>query len=71
VQMFLLAVFLGHVDVLAANWPGAVVSASVYLLIGNRIFIRTTDQTYNVALTLFIAIYGIAVLLKTLPIFPA
>lgn len=71
VQMLLLAVFMGHVDVLAENWPGAVVSASVYLLIGNRIFIRATNQTYNVALTLFIAIYGIAVLLKSLPIFPA
>jgi uncharacterized membrane protein YfcA len=62
IQMLFLATVLSHHDSLIANLPAAATSAAVYLLIGNRIFTRTSDPFYNVALTIFIAIYGVVVL---------
>ncbi len=64
IQMLFLATVMGHLDILASNLPAAAVAAVVYLLVGNRIFIRTSNQSYNTALTMFIAVYGAAVLLK-------
>ena len=64
IQMLLLATAMGHQGILVANLPTAAVSTLVYLLFGNRIFIRTSNQSYNFALTVFTAIYGVAVLLK-------
>lgn len=64
IQMLLLATLMGHHDVLISNLPAVAVAASVYFLVGNRIFIRTSNQSYNVALTMFTAIYGVAILLK-------
>lgn len=65
IQMIFLATFMGHHEILIANFPAAVISATVYLLIGNRIFIRTSNPFYNSALTIFIAVYGVVVLLKS------
>lgn len=62
--MLLLATVMGHHDVLVTNLPAAVISASVYLLVGNRIFIRTSNPSYDIALTIFIAVYGVVILLK-------
>ncbi len=64
VQMLLLTTVMGHPDLLFTNIPGAIIAALVYLLVGNRIFIRTSNHSYNRALTLFIALYGVTVLLK-------
>jgi uncharacterized membrane protein YfcA len=63
-QMLLLATILEHYDILIGNLPAVAVSATVYLLVGNRLFNRTSDRSYNAALTMFIAIYGVAILLK-------
>jgi uncharacterized protein len=64
VQMLLLATIMGHHSILIGNLAAAVISSLVYLLVGNRIFIRTSNQSFNFALTMFIAVYGIAILLK-------
>lgn len=64
IQMLVLAIAMGHGDILIANLPAAATSAAVYLLIGNRIFSRTSSPAFDMALTVFIAVYGIVVLLK-------
>jgi uncharacterized protein len=63
IQMLLLATIMRHYDMLIANSSTAAISALVYLLVGNRIFIRASNNFYNSALTMFIAIYGVAILL--------
>ncbi len=65
VQMLLLATIMEHHSILTGNLPAVGVSAAVYLLIGNRLFVRTSNWTYDAALTAFMALYGVAVLLKT------
>ena len=55
---------MGHDDILIANLPAAAVSTVVYLLIGRHIFLRTSSPAYNAALSVFIAAYGVIVLLK-------
>jgi len=64
VQMTMLAAVMGHVGDLIGNVYMMGVSAAVYLLVGNRIFIRSSNQIYNTALTAFIAAYGLAVLIR-------
>lgn len=64
IQMLLLATVMGHYDILIANLPTATISALVYLVVGNRIFLRTSSQSYSYAMTTFIAVYGVAVLLN-------
>ena len=43
---------------------GAIDAAVIYLLIGNRLFLRTAKPIYHHGLPLFISAYGIAVLLS-------
>lgn len=64
IQMLLLATIMGHHDKLVDNLSAALIAALIYLFVGNRIFIRTSNYSYNFALTMFIAAYGIAVLLR-------
>lgn len=64
IQMLLLAAVMGHHDMLVGNIPAMAVSAMVYLFIGKHIFSRASNPFYNAAMTVFIAVYGIAVLLK-------
>jgi len=64
IQMLLLATIMGHHDTLFGNLPAAAISSLIYIVVGNRIFTRTSNQSFNVALTIFITIYGAAVLLK-------
>jgi uncharacterized protein len=64
VQMVFLAVVMGHHEILIVNLPVAILSGAIYLVIGNRIFIRTNNQYYNYALTLFIAGYGVVIVAK-------
>jgi uncharacterized membrane protein YfcA len=64
IQMLLIATVMGHHKVLIASPLTAVVSISVYLLIGNRIFIHAGNQFYNTAITSFMAIYGFVILFK-------
>jgi uncharacterized protein len=63
-QVLLLATIMGHYSILLTNLPSAVIAALIYLLVGNRIFTRATNQFYNLALTIFITTYGLAILLK-------
>jgi uncharacterized membrane protein YfcA len=64
VQMLSMAIIMGHSNMLIANLPATAVSAVVYLFIGNRIFSQTSTLAYNKALAMFIAVYGVVVLLK-------
>ncbi len=43
--------------------PCRLKAAAVYLLIGNRIFPYASSPVYNTALTVFIALYGVVVLI--------
>ncbi len=62
VQIILIATILGEAERLLHSLPAAGVAASVYLIIGNRLFLRTAKPIYHHGLTLFILAYGIAVL---------
>ena len=64
IQMILLATTMGHYDMLLSNFSTCIVAAIIYLFVGNKIFKSSNNQYYNSALTLFIAAYGIAILLR-------
>lgn len=64
IQILLLATVMGHHDIFVSKLPTAIVSAAVYLSVGDRIFLRANNPSFNAALTLFIAVYGAIVLLK-------
>lgn len=64
IQMLVLAILLGQHRTLLANSLTMFVSGAVFVLIGNRIFRHTKNEAYNIALNVFIATYGIAVLFK-------
>ncbi|MBT3173159.1 MAG: hypothetical protein HN333_17205, partial [Rhodospirillaceae bacterium] len=65
IQIILIAALLGEAEALLDNLPMAGIAAAVYLLIGNRLFLRTANPLYHNGLTLFISAYGIAVLLTS------
>lgn len=64
VQMLILVIIMGQRDVFIVGVPTAAISAAIYLVVGNRIFSRTDNKSYNMALTMFIAIFGVVVLLR-------
>ncbi len=64
VQLFILAFIMDHLDDVINHASTAVVSGLVYSILGNRIFEATGNQTYNTAITLFIAAFGSVLLLK-------
>ncbi len=64
IQIVLIATLLGEAEGLLRNLPMAGIAAAVYLLIGNRLFLRTAGSVYHHGLSLFISAYGIAVLLS-------
>ena len=64
IQMLLLATVMGRHDILISNLPFALIAAIIYFFIGNRIFTHSNNQSYNVALNLFLVTYGLVVLLK-------
>jgi len=64
IQMLILGIFMRQHDMLIANSPTAVISASVYLLVGNRIFIHTNRQYYNFAMNIFMVVFGVIVFLN-------
>ncbi len=64
IQILLIATLLDEAERLLHNLPMAGIAAVVYLVIGNRLFLRTAKPTYHHGLTLFISAYGIAVLLS-------
>lgn len=63
-QILFLSFVMGHGGMFIANLATAGVSSLVYLLIGKRIFNLTSNPIYNTALTVFIAAYGVVVLLR-------
>jgi uncharacterized protein len=64
IQIFILAAIMGHHAILISNLPTAAISSTVYLLIGNRIFRLTSNPSYHIALSVFMAVYGVLVLLN-------
>ena len=64
VQILMIATLLGQTERLLQSLPLAGIAAAVYLLFGNRIFLWTANPIYQNGLTLFISVYGIAVLLS-------
>ena len=64
VQILMIATLLGETERLLQSLPMAGIAATVYQLIGNRIFLWTANSIYQNGLTLFISVYGIAVLLS-------
>ena len=64
VQILILITVLGQLEVLVSNLGTMIISVVVYVLIGNRLFLRANDHSYSTALSVFIAVYGLAVLLS-------
>jgi uncharacterized protein len=56
--------YLGHLEGLLANLTTAGISAAVYLTLGNRLFFYANNATYQRGLTLFVAAYGIVILMR-------
>jgi len=64
IQMLILSVIMGHHELLFANSPVAAIAVLVFFFGGNRVFLNIGNTSYNTALTMFMAIYGVAILLK-------
>ena len=64
VQILMIVTLFDETERLLQSLPMAGIAAAVYLLIGNRLFLRTANPVYQNGLTLFISVYGIAVLLS-------
>lgn len=56
---------IGRPPAVAEAAPLIAVATTVYLVIGRRVFARTSDAAYQTAMTLFIAAFGVMVLLKS------
>lgn len=64
VQMLMMGTLMGHLDMLLANFPVAVTSVVMHVFVGDKIFSTTSNQFYSVTLTIFIALYGVVILLN-------
>ena len=64
VQMLILVFVLGKMEELLTNASIALISILIYVSIGNRLFGITSNKLFNIALTTFVALYGLAVLIK-------
>ena len=62
IQIVLIATLFRETQILISSLPMAIVAGAIYLLVGNRLFLRTDNTTYHYGLTIFIIAYGIAVL---------
>jgi len=63
IQLILIGTLLDQGMALLQNLPMAAVSVVIYLLVGNRLFLRASGRLYHHGLTAFAVAYGIAVLL--------
>ena len=63
VQLVLLAAIMGHLQHVIDHSPTAAISGSIYLILGHRIFNSSSSRTFSLAMTLFIAAFGIVLLL--------
>jgi len=64
IQLFLLAIVMEQHNVLITNLPIAGVSAVIYLSVGNRLFTRANNSSFNFAMTIFMALFGFVVVLN-------
>lgn len=62
IQMGTLAIVMGRGDILLEGSVTMIVSSVVYFLIGSRVFTHLSNPSYNFVLTVFIAMYGVALL---------
>ena len=62
IQIIVIAAVFGETHILVSSLPMAGAAGAIYLLVGNRLFLRTDNTTYHYGLTGFIIAYGIAVL---------
>lgn len=63
IQVVILVVLFDQGEKLINNLPIAGVAAVIYFLVGNRLFMRTSNPVYYYGLTVFTAVYGIVVLI--------
>lgn len=64
VQILILTAIIKFSGMFSINLFTAVVSASIYLLIGNKIFLRANNDGFQIALSGFMAACGFAILLN-------
>ncbi len=64
VQFFVLLASFGPDKMLSYNLLTAVFSATIYVIIGNRIFLRTRGGLYQHALTSFMVAFGVLLICK-------
>ena len=65
IQILLIAFLFGEAEAMLYNLPMAGVAAAIYLLVVNRLFLRTANPVYHHGLTLFTLIYGITLLITS------
>ena len=61
-QLFVLYVIVKVPNLFSSNLFTGILSACVYQLVGNQIFIHTNNNAYQIALNIFIFICGLAIL---------
>ncbi|MBT3558467.1 MAG: sulfite exporter TauE/SafE family protein [Rhodospirillales bacterium] len=61
IQILMLSL-MGQYSVMAQNYVAPIISSLVYIVAGNRVFMKIDDAVYYHALTTFIALYGIVII---------
>ncbi|NKC11857.1 MAG: TSUP family transporter [Gammaproteobacteria bacterium] len=64
IQLAVLVVLFERGPAVVSSWPGVVIAAAVYALLGNRLFERASASVFQSLFTVFTAAYGVAVLVR-------
>lgn len=64
IQILILVLFLGHIDIMIAHAFTALISSIIYMFLGSRIFHAVSSNFFTYSFTLFMMIYGILILLN-------
>ena len=62
IQILVLAIFMGYIEIMIANAFTAIVSSGIYIFVGNRMFNAVSNHFFANVLTLFIFFYGVVIL---------
>ena len=65
VQLLYLALFEGMLVALFSNVFNGAIALAVYLVVGNRLFHGLDGKRFDKALTVFIGLYGLAIIYAT------
>ena len=63
-QILVLALFMGHIEIMIENAFTAIISSVIYMSMGNRIFRALSSNFFTNSFTLFMMMYGILILFR-------